>query len=57
MNPGGTSKPAAVRRPRLAPLPPTTEEDVEKYLTLSPDYGLEYALAEDQEYYKGGTLE
>ncbi|MCB0163513.1 MAG: cupin domain-containing protein [Anaerolineae bacterium] len=40
-----------------APLPPTTEEDVEKYLTLSPDYGLEYALAEDQEYYKGGTLE
>lgn len=40
-----------------APLPPTTAEDVEKYLTLSPEYGLEYALAEDQEYYKGGSLE
>jgi mannose-6-phosphate isomerase-like protein (cupin superfamily)/peptidoglycan hydrolase-like protein with peptidoglycan-binding domain len=40
-----------------SPLPPTTEEDVQKYLTLSPDYGLEYALAEDQEYYQGGTLE
>lgn len=40
-----------------APLPPTTAEDVEKYLTLSPDYGLEYALAEDQQYYQGGSLE
>jgi quercetin dioxygenase-like cupin family protein len=38
-----------------APLPPTTPEDVQKYLTLAPQYGIEYVFAQDQKFYEGGT--
>lgn len=38
-----------------APLPPTTPEDVQKYLTSAPKYGIEYVFSEDQKFYAGGT--
>jgi len=38
-----------------APLPPTTEEDVQKYLTTAPEFGIEYVFAKDQTFYEGGT--
>lgn len=38
-----------------APLPPTTPEDVKKYLDVAPKYGIEYVFAENQEFYSGGT--
>jgi quercetin dioxygenase-like cupin family protein len=38
-----------------APLPPTTQEDVQKYLAVAPKYGIEYVFSEDQKFYAGGT--
>jgi quercetin dioxygenase-like cupin family protein len=38
-----------------APLPPTTPDDVQKYVTLSAKYGIEYVVSEDQQYYQGGS--
>jgi quercetin dioxygenase-like cupin family protein len=38
-----------------APLPPTTQEDVQKYLTMAPQYGIEYVFSKDQSFYAGGT--